>query len=153
MQLRVAARAYPWLAVVAAAGGVAGSVLVLRCTTPTDVVSALPCVNPTDATATAATVDVYVKLKPGATLPDSRPLFTHLPAGTDDERSRWRVVARLPGAIGWLTADPFVVEAYQRPDIAPVLEARTDAPTADDSCPITTPSYDELQGYVGPAPA
>ena len=79
------------------------------------------------------------------------PLFTHVAANSDDvdPRARWSTLrvpaARLTAELALLAADPGIDEAF----VAPVLELPTLAP----SCPITTPSYEDKQGYLGPAPA
>ncbi|MBA3540014.1 MAG: S8 family serine peptidase, partial [Deltaproteobacteria bacterium] len=82
-------------------------------------------------------------------------LFTHLPPGTDDARSRWFRVAARPSTVAdvlaSLLADPDVEQAFVAPAIdlaqAPITE-----PLAEASCPITTPSFESYQGYLGPAP-
>jgi subtilisin family serine protease len=154
MQLRVAGRASPWLATLVAAGTAAVGAVALRCAPPG------PAVRPPIA-ASGPTYAIHVELAPAAVLPGSRPLFTHLPPGTHDERARWRIVdiaapdQALTSIVERLAADPRVAEAFLAPDIAPMVDDAAVAPragTTADSCPITTPSYDELQGYVGPAP-
>jgi subtilisin family serine protease len=81
------------------------------------------------------------------------PLFSHLPPGTHDDRARWLELAVPAGdaerVLAALRADPSVDEAFVRPRTT--LATMRAAP-ADDSCPITTPSFESYQGYLGPAP-
>ena len=121
-----------------------------------------------DHTAHTATVDVHFKLRPGATTAlAAQPLFTHLPrtaAAFDDPRARWRRI-EIPAAhaaafIGALDHDPSVEQAFVAPEVTlpqahdnPLLvPGQTDVLRDGDSCPISTPSYEHHQGYVGPAP-
>jgi hypothetical protein len=118
-------------------------------------------------------VDIHFKLKPGATtLLAAQPLFTHLPqtaAATDDPRARWRRLsvpaAHAAAVVASMEHDPSIEQAFVPPEYTlpqgadPMDPFPTDidrlaliAPGAGDSCPITTPSYEEHQGYVGPAP-
>jgi len=75
-----------------------------------------------------------------------RPLFNQ-PA--DDDRALW-VEIDVPGdaepsaVLDRLALDPEVDEAFVAPPVS--------LPSADDSCPITTPSFESYQGYLGPAP-
>ena len=75
-----------------------------------------------------------------------RPLLSE-PA--DDDRALW-VEIDVPGdsdpqaVLERLVADPEVDEAFVAPPVS--------LPNADDSCPITTPSFESYQGYLGPAP-
>ena len=87
------------------------------------------------------------------------PLFTELAATTVDERSRWiRVFVptqmHADVVIARLLADPGVEQAFVAPEItlATQLEATRELAAADESCPITTPSFESYQGYLGPAP-
>ena len=50
-----------------------------------------------------------------------------------------------------LLADPAVAEAFLAPEIT-LASRGADATVAADSCPITTPSFESYQGYLGPAP-
>jgi len=87
------------------------------------------------------------------------PLFTDLAATTFDERARWvRVLAptRMQADViaARLQADRGIEQAFVAPEITlatRIEETRTIA-AADDSCPITTPSFESYQGYLGPAP-
>jgi hypothetical protein len=103
-------------------------------------------------------IELHVKLKPCRELAHGahgRPLFTHLPAAVHDGRERWVAIdafATDGGAtlLAALERDPAVEEAFVAPETGlPSLAARE---MIDDSCPITTPSYEEYQGYLGPAP-
>lgn len=93
-----------------------------------------------------ATVEVHVKHRAGGhAFVAERPLFSHV-AG--DARARWTRLdvpaGRAAEFVAELERDPGVEEAF----IAPP----TSLPTADDSCPIHTPSFESYQGYLGPAP-
>ncbi|CAN5641961.1 hypothetical protein BH11MYX1_BH11MYX1_31850 [soil metagenome] len=94
---------------------------------------------------------LHIKLRPGAhRIAGATPEF-HL--AHSDARARWftrRVPAkRVAAELARLAADPTIAEAY----VEPVYTLPTTATTAaDPSCPITTPSYTEHQGYLGPAP-
>lgn len=117
--------------------------------------------------------EVHVKLKADATeivIAASsgmhvEPMFDPIALGEHDVRSRWVVVtAATSGAdqevADRIAADPAVEQAFVAPEVslptvAPEadLSLMTDAPiTGDDRCPITTPRYDSLQGYLAPAP-
>jgi subtilisin family serine protease len=103
------------------------------------------------------TVDVHFKLRSGAIdALHAQPLFTHLPrtaAATDDPRARWRRIevpaSRAAGLVAALERDASIEEAFVAPEVSLPEEA---ARVGGESCPITTPSYEEHQGYVGPAP-
>ena len=83
------------------------------------------------------------------------PLFTFAPAGAHDDRVRWiQIAAASPGAAeqlaAELAADPSVEQAFVEPAVAlPTPHTRL---PLDDRCPITTPSFESYQGYLGPAP-
>ena len=92
-------------------------------------------------------VEVHVKLRPGHELAHARPLFTHLPAvAAWDDRARWVRIDVPADRVAELAADPGIEEAF----VAPVISLPS--VPAKDSCPITTPSFESYQGYVGPAP-
>jgi subtilisin family serine protease len=111
-------------------------------------------------------VELHVKLRAEATVAPrlasgwGTPVFTHLPAGTHDARARWLDVwIPVPGpgdvdrAIAAVASDP-AVELALRPAAAELARIEP-SPAADDdaeSCPITTPSFESYQGYLGPAP-
>lgn len=90
-----------------------------------------------------------------------QPLFTQMTIAADDDRARW---ARFPVAVGLaditvrqMTADPEVEQAFVAPEIT--LPDHINEPAIglslineDPSCPLTTPSFEEHQGYLGPAP-
>src|SRR5580658_87805 len=86
MQLRVAGRASPWLATLVAGGTAAVCAVALHCAP-----RGRTCAPPTPGGGGPAHA-IHVELAPGATLPGSRPLFTHLPPGVADDRARWRLV-------------------------------------------------------------
>jgi len=96
------------------------------------------------------------------------PLFTQLPSATVDDRARW---ARLPvpvfaaeHAAQNIARDPDVEQAFVEPTITlphrgPEGHRHDEHDTLDltllsedPSCPLTTPSFEEYQGYLGPAP-
>lgn len=93
------------------------------------------------------------------------PLFTHLPAAEvaaapdDDGRARWiRVRAdNRDDALQLaerLADDPAIEQAFVEPVVTlPVQPIDPPASARDgESCPITTPSFESYQGYLGPAP-
>lgn len=105
---------------------------------------------------------VHVKLRTDGAIPRAlairalsvEPVFIHLAPGVRDARSRWlRVATGLRDAhdlAAALERDPDVERAFVAPEIT---LARTRPPIADGaSCPITTPSFESYQGYLGPAP-
>lgn len=93
------------------------------------------------------------------------PLFTQLPVATFDDRARW---ARLPvpthtasHAAAQLARDPDVEQAFVEPVASLATNGPPEAPhetfdlsliNEDPSCPLTTPSFESYQEYVGPAP-
>jgi subtilisin family serine protease len=104
-------------------------------------------------------VAIHVKLKLGGTFhPSGRIptevhlLFAHHVHGNTmdpDPRARWWELdvpaTRAADMVAELAVDPGVEEAY--------LEPLYTLPSAGgDSCPITTPTYDHHQEYLGPAP-
>lgn len=78
------------------------------------------------------------------------PMFSAIAAAHDDWRARW-IVATGTGEpadlVARIAADPGVEQAFLAPEIALPSTA-----SADGSCPVTTPAYDQHQGYLGPAP-
>ncbi len=109
---------------------------------------------------------VHVKFRSVAAANHARaslyqPLFS---ATADDERGKWARLA-VPASVAaraaaQLARDPDVEEAFVAPEIT-LPEA---PPSEDDhrieltllredpSCPLTTPSFESYQGYLGPAP-
>lgn len=89
------------------------------------------------------------------------PLFTHLAPDADaddaDDRARWIRVRtgsredalRLADRLG---GDPAVEQAFVEPVITLPSLWLDAAPRDGESCPITTPSFESYQGYLGPAP-
>ncbi len=102
----------------------------------------------------ATAIELHVKLWPCRALAHGlhgRPLFTHLPATANDGRERWIAIDAVAtdhgkALLAVLDRDPAVEEAF----VAPVMSLPSTAEA--DSCPITTPSFESYQGYVGPAP-
>ena len=114
-----------------------------------------------------------VPVQPGAGVAALAPLagqieamFAPLPSSTDD-RARWlRVRADGPAAASRLAlalaADPAIEQAFVEPAISLPSQGRVSAsldgappalaPPDDESCPISTPSFESYQGYLGPAP-
>lgn len=112
---------------------------------------------------------IHVKFKSHSALVESliytsdayEPLFSHVPASANtdtDERTWWarlRVPAsRVEAVLGELRRDARVAIAFEEPE---TTLAHADhgiaARHADgDSCPVTTPSFESYQGYLGPAP-
>ncbi|MDB4963359.1 MAG: putative serine protease [Myxococcales bacterium] len=108
------------------------------------------------------------------------PMFTSLPAGATDARARWITLTAPSRAaadviLARLAADAAVDQAFIAPAITlptgelsisdlagpdlgrTELSLITDATLGyrmalDESCPITTPSFESYQGYLGPAP-
>jgi serine protease len=84
-----------------------------------------------------------------------RPLFRSTRASVaayDDPRSRWvRIEVASEHAkqlLAQLARDPDVEQAF----VPPAVSLPTIVTRADDSCPITTPSFESYQGYLGAAP-
>ena len=110
-------------------------------------------------------IAIHVKLRfggtfhPTGTVPtELHLLFAHHVHGatTDpDPRTRWWELdvpaARANEKLAELAADPGVEEAYLEPTYTLPSAGDTADATAD-SCPITTPTYDHHQEYLGPAP-
>jgi subtilisin family serine protease len=119
---------------------------------------------------TAPPVYIHVKLAAGqlvspyswpASARHFEPVFTHLPLTADagDVRRQWLRV-KVPAD----RADDVVVELRARPEVvtafaAPHVTLPNNTETLElsliregESCPITTPSFESYQGYLGPAP-
>jgi subtilisin family serine protease len=86
------------------------------------------------------------------------PLFGELPAGTHDDRARWVRVEVVDSSVAavleMLRHDPNVEEAFPAPTftLAKAVTVELRRTREDPSCPITTPSFESYQGYLGPAP-
>ena len=113
---------------------------------------------PIAATPAVEQTHVHVKLKRGGHVRAfaSVPMFSSLPPA-DDDRARWvRVpVARrdAPAVAAELARDPAVEQAFVAPEVTlPRSLEITTAPDEGPSCPITTPSFESYQGYLGSAP-
>jgi len=120
-------------------------------------------------TAASGPIHVHVKLRAsGARVAAlagiasrAEAMFAPLPPGTSDDRARWiRVRAGSPAAAiriaARLEADPAVEQAFVEPVIT-LPEQGGAGPSGaalpdGESCPITTPSFESYQGYLGPAP-
>jgi subtilisin family serine protease len=152
----------PWRALAVGLGlTIAGSLLVER-------PGVITVATPTDDWPGA--VEVHVKLKQeGSQLqalgPFARPLFTELGPAEHDDRARWVrvdvVTTSTEAVLDLLARDPMVEEAFVAPEAVlarydgsrqPGLQPPIVRHAADDSCPITTPSFESYQGYLGPAP-
>lgn len=86
---------------------------------------------------------------------DVEPVFTELAATDFDDRARWvRVLAptrmQADVVLARLLADSGVEQAFIAPEIT--LATQEPRARADESCPVTTPSFESYQGYLGPAP-
>lgn len=93
------------------------------------------------------TTPIHYKLRAGFSTTDAS-LFSHAPTG---DRARWHRIevprARAKSVVAWLAIDPRIEQAFVPPTITlPTVR------TVDSACPITTPSFESYQGYVGPAP-
>jgi subtilisin family serine protease len=107
---------------------------------------------------TVVTTRLHVELAVGAdphALPaDARREFTHLTAQVTaaDPRTRWWLVDvaadDVDAALADLRRTPGIAEAFVEPQVT--LPIRS-APRGE-SCPITTPSFESYQGYLGAAP-
>jgi subtilisin family serine protease len=92
-------------------------------------------------------VPIHLKVRPGGVIgleaANARQLLHHA--------SAWRRIDVKPeqvaGKLAMLERDPAIEEAFVPPTITlPSAGAHAD------SCPISTPSFESYQGYVGPAP-
>jgi subtilisin family serine protease len=96
----------------------------------------------------ARTTKLHVKFRADHHAAIGHPLFAHAQRASD-ARAHWIELdvapARVDAELAWLAADPNVEQAFASPVVA--LPS-----VAGDSCPITTPSFESYQGYVGPAP-
>ncbi|NVB81321.1 MAG: S8 family serine peptidase [Kofleriaceae bacterium] len=117
-------------------------------------------------------VGIHVKYKPGmvqnmtavdGTLP--RRLFSRIHATTaayDDPRDRWFIVevatSRVAETLQTLVLDPSIEQAFVPPpdvlatELSPTRSLVDVAADDGEACPITTPSFESHQGYLGPAP-
>jgi subtilisin family serine protease len=90
-------------------------------------------------------VELHLKLRPTYHHELGHALFSRRP-------SLWRrtdvPAALVASAIAELAADPDVEEVFVAPEITLPALGREQ----DDSCPISTPSFESYQGYLGPAP-
>jgi subtilisin family serine protease len=97
------------------------------------------------------TTPIHYKLRAGYVTSDPA-LFSH---PTVDERARWHRIdvprGQAKSLLAWLAIDPRVEEAFVPPTITLATVMPQPRQHAD-ACPITTPSFETYQGYVGPAP-
>ncbi len=96
---------------------------------------------------------IHIKLRhPAAALANATPEFSVVVREDADTRDHWFIrkvpAKQVEAELARLAADPAVEEAY----LEPIYSLPSEATAAADSCPITTPSYTEHQGYLGPAP-
>ena len=81
------------------------------------------------------------------------PMFSRVTYAHHDPRAQWIVVRELTtdtpeDLVARVAADPGVEQVF----LAPEITLPTTDLAADDSCPVTTPSFEDYQGYLGPAP-
>ncbi len=81
------------------------------------------------------------------------PMFSSVTYAQHDPRARWIVVTASTTAtpaqlVARIAADPAVEQAF----LAPEITLPTTVAVIDGSCPVTTPSFEDYQGYLGPAP-
>lgn len=126
--------------------------------------------HPPAATGAPHLARIHVKLKTrGALLEVAatdgmriEPMFDPLPRGMayarDDVRDRWIVVtAPTDGpdeaVVERILRDGDVEQAFVSPAVSLPTTERPFGGADDDRCPITTPSFESYQGYLGPAPS
>lgn len=156
----LASRAPITLATLAAAGVLGASLL------------ALPPPRPAAKRATHL-AQIHVKLKADASelliaATDGmriEPMFDPIALTEHDVRARWIVVTAATdgpdqAVADRIAADPAVEQAFVSPEVSLPTEGFEHdlslidlPPREDERCPITTPSYESYQGYLGPAPA
>lgn len=107
------------------------------------------------ASTAADAVELHVARRAGVPRP---PGVAALFDGIDDPadpRARWDVVpverAEVAVDLALLADDPAIEEAFE-PPIATLPQPIDPFRAGDDACPITTPSFESYQGYLGPAP-
>ena len=132
-----------------------------------DVARRVPSPRAARSEAWPGVIELHVKLRaPNAPLASAlglglhvAPMFATLAPGGGDTRARWIVVtAETSGSaaavLAQVLADPAVEQAFLAPEITLAYTADAHAAPAllRDSCPISTPSFESYQGYLGPAP-
>jgi subtilisin family serine protease len=159
----------PWKAALVGLGLAAAASRIGPCPCPCVGPAAAPGGDAGDAAAAGgAPTHVHVKLRArgamaaalGPLASRAEAMFAPLPPAADDDRARWlRVPAESPAAARRLAerlaADPAVERAFVEPVITlPSSRGalRRSSPRDGESCPITTPSFESYQGYLGPAP-
>ncbi|MBA3397135.1 MAG: S8 family serine peptidase [Deltaproteobacteria bacterium] len=87
------------------------------------------------------------------------PMFSRVGTfAASDPRARWARVevaeADVAAALRLLANDPRIAQAFVAPDITLPRSPHSSFRAVEDdaSCPITTPSFESYQGYLGPAP-
>lgn len=126
------------------------------------VLSVRTCRLPTARVEPPRVTPIHIKYRPGmastraiAGAYTTRPLFrAHRSAAAfDDPRDRWVRIEvdahHAPQVLAQLARDPAVEQAFVPPE---VTLPSSSLPLDDASCPITTPSFESYQGYLGPAP-
>lgn len=147
-----------WIAMSALIGVTAGAVAAatqLTCADPPAISARPPALVGDDG------IPIHIKYRVGAQVSASMAAYQmrHLfeprmqQAAYDDPRLRWMRIAVPMGEVfdvlATLAADPNVETAF----VPPVPELpTTEIPFGDASCPISTPSFESYQGYLGPAP-
>lgn len=131
--------------------------------------SALHCADRIDrhsaTSCNARSVEIHFKLRAGwhhSMSVGEQPLLTTrhgaglITGEADDPRDRWmRIEAPAGGAamLARLQRDPAIEQAFVAPEVSlPQPIAPSQITDDGPSCPITTPSFESYQGYLGPAP-
>ncbi|MCW5805618.1 MAG: S8 family serine peptidase [Deltaproteobacteria bacterium] len=145
--------AVPVLGPLAMAAGLLATAATLRCAARDRPAATQP------STTEDAHVEIRVKLRTHESahiLTAAPAVFTHLPCDVpaDDARRRWHRLSvpasTVDTVLAELRRDPEVAKAFATPRFT---LATTEVVERDESCPITTPSFESYQGYLGPAPA
>ncbi|MBA3459827.1 MAG: S8 family serine peptidase [Deltaproteobacteria bacterium] len=85
------------------------------------------------------------------------PMFSAMTIAAHDDRARWVIVTTATAGaddeiVKLLEADPAVEQAFVPPHTSLPTTERAFSGREDERCPVTTPSFEPLQGYLGPAP-
>src|SRR5512143_2768558 len=105
---------------------------------------------------------IHFKVRPWASHALSigeRPLFRHhvgMGPSVGDARDLWMRVevpsSQAQAVLARLARDPTIEEAFIPPTVTLASVMPRPLAADDASCPITTPSFESYQGYLGPAP-